>query len=107
MLDKYGVLASLTLQHDQVRCRDRVEFGLLTVCAALPRRPLAELPQSLSTKGGGMKLALSTTAAQSHRLLAERGVGTTSPSGAIPFRNLKRSLPVERTRVVFSVMMDL
>ncbi len=49
----------------------------------------------------------STTCAQSHRLLAERGVGTTSASGVIPFRNLKRSLPVERTRVVFSAMMDL
>ena len=35
----------------------------------------------------------STTCAHSHRLLAERGVGTTSPSGVIPFRNLNRSLP--------------
>ncbi len=33
--------------------------------------------------------------------------GTTSPSGVIPFRNLKRSLPVERTSIVFSAMMDL
>ena len=49
----------------------------------------------------------STTCAHSHLLLAERGVGTTSASGVIPFRNLKRSLPVERTRVVFSAMMDL
>jgi hypothetical protein len=49
----------------------------------------------------------STTCAQSHRLLAERGDGATSPSGVIPFRNLNRSLPVERTRVVFSAMMDL
>jgi transglutaminase-like putative cysteine protease len=49
----------------------------------------------------------STTCAHSHRLLAERGVGTTSASGVIPFRNLNRSLPVERTRVVFSAMMDL
>jgi len=49
----------------------------------------------------------SIACAHSHRLLAERGAGTTSPSGVIPFRNLKRSLPVERTRVVFSAMMDL
>ncbi len=33
--------------------------------------------------------------------------GTTPPFGVIPFRNLKRSLSVERTRVVFSAMMDL
>jgi hypothetical protein len=49
----------------------------------------------------------STARARTHRLLAERAVGTTSPSGVIPFRNLKRSLPVERTSVVFSAMMDL
>ena len=45
--------------------------------------------------------------AHSHRLPSECGAGTTSPSELIPFRNLKRSLPVERTRVVFSAMMDL
>jgi hypothetical protein len=31
MLDKYDAFASLTLQHDQVRRRDCVEFGLLAV----------------------------------------------------------------------------
>ena len=33
--------------------------------------------------------------------------GTAPLFGVIPFRNLKRSLSVERTRVVFSAMMDL
>lgn len=99
MLDKYGVLASLTLQHDQVRCRDCVEFGLLAVVRLYHADHWLNSPQSLSTKGRRMKVALSTADAQSHRLLAERGVGTTSPSGVIPFRNLKRSLPVERTTV--------
>ena len=42
-----------------------------------------------------------------HRLSPGRGAGTTLPFGVIPFRNLKRSLSVERTRVVFSAMMDL
>ena len=39
--------------------------------------------------------------AHRHRLSPERGAGRTSPSGVIPFRNLKRSLPVERTRACF------
>src|SRR5215510_10890822 len=43
----------------------------------------------------------------SHRLPLEGGAGTTSPSGAIAFRNLKRSLPVERNRVVFSPIIAL
>jgi len=51
--------------------------------------------------------ALTNDFAHCHRLPPECGAGTTSPSGVIPFRNLKRSLPVERTRVVFSAMMDL
>ena len=41
------------------------------------------------------------------RLSGECGAEMRSPSGVIPFRNLKRSLPVDRTRVVFSPMMDL
>ena len=42
-----------------------------------------------------------------HRLSPERGAGTMLPFGIMPFRNLKRSLSVERTRVVFSAMIDL
>ena len=41
------------------------------------------------------------------RVSPDRWAGTTLPFGVIPFRNLKRSLSVERTRVVFSAMMDL
>jgi hypothetical protein len=51
--------------------------------------------------------ALINDCAHCHRLPPERGAGATSPSGVIPLRNLKRSLPVERTRVVFSAIMDL
>ena len=43
-----------------------------------------------------------------HCLLGETlGCGTISASGAMPFRNLKRSLFVERTSVVFAAMMVL
>ena len=41
---------------------------------------------------------------QLHRLSV---VGATSSAGAMPFRNLNRSLSVERTSVVFSPIMDL
>ena len=51
--------------------------------------------------------AVRVARAHSHRLPLEGGAGTTSPSGAIPFRNLKRSLPVERKRVVFSPIIAL
>ena len=51
--------------------------------------------------------AVHVARAHSHRLPLEGGGGTTSPSGAIPFRNLKRSLPVERKRVVFSPIIAL
>jgi hypothetical protein len=43
----------------------------------------------------------------SYRLSLERVAGTTSPFGVMPFRNLNRSLSVDRTRVVFSAMRDL
>jgi hypothetical protein len=42
-----------------------------------------------------------------HRVLPELRAEPKSPSGLIPFRNLKRSLSVERTSVVPSLMMDL
>ena len=47
-----------------------------------------------------------------HPLITCRHCHRSSPkpysrSAFIPFRNLKRSLSVERTRVVFSPMMDL
>ena len=51
--------------------------------------------------------AVHVARAHSHRLPLEGGAGTMSPSGAIPFRNLKRSLPVERKRVVFSPIIAL
>jgi hypothetical protein len=40
-----------------------------------------------------------------HELPPECGAATASPFGVIPFRNLNRSLLVERTRVVFPAMM--
>jgi hypothetical protein len=41
------------------------------------------------------------------RVSPDRWAGTMPPFGVKPFRNLKRSLSVERTRVVFSAIMDL
>jgi hypothetical protein len=48
-----------------------------------------------------------TTCPDCHGLSRERCAGTRLPSGVTPSRNLKRSLRVERTRVVFVPMMDL
>ena len=56
----------------------------------------------------GARLAVGGARRRSgQRLSRELGAATTSPSGAIPFRNLNRSLSVERIRVVFLAMMDL
>jgi hypothetical protein len=60
----------------------------------------------IAIKNGPYEGHPSNTCAHSHRLLTERGAGT-SPSGVIPFRYLNRSLPVERTSVVFSAMTAL
>src|ERR1700720_390555 len=77
---------------------DRVGVFSATRLLCAPTRP--GLGCNSSSNSGVIRSG--SRCAHSHRLLAERGVGATSASGVIPFRNLKRSLPVERTRVVFS-----
>src|SRR5271169_1100596 len=86
----------------------------------LPGRAARQLPDQSTTiwvessstddsrlRGARPREDVSRDYAHYYRLSPARWAGATSPSGLIPFRNLKRSLPVERTRVVFSAMMDL
>lgn len=67
----------------------------------------ARLFSAVRKKVVGMKVIHSFASAYRQRVSPDRWAGTTPPFGVIPFRNLKRSLSVERTRVVFSAMMDL
>jgi len=104
------LLSSHSLKHAAVSSTDqgggkRRGAGIVIAPARRSRRAVAR------HRGRRFRVDQGTMSAPEcahcHRLSPGRGAGMTSPSGLIPFRNLKRSLPVERTRVVFSAMMDL
>ena len=65
-------------------------------------------PKKLDAVICRIKMAAWVRKVQYHRLAPAAPAGVASPATwDMPFRNLKRSLSVESTRVVFSEMIDL